>query len=116
MKSQKDTKITELSEFTRKGWKDPLADLVDELVCAPDMNFFYQILSERKRGGKGKSYTNRDGKLPNGGRYEEFEVNGAADSRRIVVDMDSLDVFATRDHYDRMLYAGSPDFKDDFIG
>ena len=110
MKSLKPADITELPVFERKGWKDPLADVVDELVCAPDANFFYFTLSGRERGGKGKTYRNRDGDLPQGGRYREYEVKGATDARRIVVDMDSLDVFVTRDHYDTMLYAGRPEF------
>jgi hypothetical protein len=110
MATKKGTELTDLPVFERKGWKDPLADVVEELVYAPDMNFFYHVLSERQRGGTGKRYTNRDGALPVGGRYQEFEVKGAQDARRIVVNMDTCDVFATRDHYDRMHYAGSPDF------
>ncbi|MBU3941814.1 MAG: hypothetical protein KKF74_02780 [Nanoarchaeota archaeon] len=96
--------------FKAKQKKDLLADIVDELLSAPNESHFYCLISQRLRGGTGKPYQNRDNLLPEGGRYEELEVNGPADSRRIVIEMDTHELYVTRNHYQTMCYAGKPDF------
>jgi RHS repeat-associated protein len=104
--------LTNLPAFSRVGRNDDLARLVDELVFSGSEDEFLFRLSQMKRGGKGKQYKNFDRNLPEGRRYEEFEVNGPQDSRRIVVDMDDYSIYPTRDHYETMTEAGRPVWKD----
>jgi hypothetical protein len=100
----------QLPRFSRRGQKDLLADTVESLVGARSPDSFYFVLSGMQRGGNGKEYKNFDRNLPPGGDYQELEVNGPGDSRRIVVDMRTFDVFPTRDHYRTMTHAGRPGF------
>jgi len=58
-----------------------------------------------------KQSMNRQKLLPPNGRYEEFEVNGPQDSRRIVIDMDVKNIYSTRDHYQTMNYEGKANYK-----
>jgi|GEM_PF-4514997 len=96
--------------FKIKQKKDLLADIVNELLSSTTESQFYYSISQRLRGKTGKSYQNRDKLLPEEGRYEELEVNGPADSRRIVINMDTHELYVTRDHYKTMCYAGKLNF------
>ena len=98
--------------FKAKQKKNSLKEVVDELLSAPNESAFYYLISTKLRGGTGKTYQNRDQLLPKGGRYEELEVNGPKDSRRIIVEMDSYDIYVTLDHYKTIHYAGKPEFLD----
>jgi len=95
--------------FKAKQKKNSLNDVVDELLSAPNKTYFYYLISQRERGGAGKTYQNRDNDLPKG-CYREFEVNGSKDSRRIVIEMDTGEIYYTHDHYETMYCAGKPDF------
>ena len=95
--------------FKAKQKKNSLKDVVDELLSAPNKTYFYYLISQRLRGGTGKTYQNRDNDLPEG-RYGEFEVNGPEDSRRIVIEMDTSEIYYTHDHYKTMHDAGKPEF------
>ncbi len=96
--------------FKSKQKKNLLVDIVDELLSAPNERHFYCLISQMLRGGTGKTYQNREKLLPEGGRYEEFEVKGPEDSRRIVIEMDTYNLYVTWDHYRTMHHAGKPDF------
>ncbi|MEK6827711.1 MAG: ribonuclease domain-containing protein, partial [Nanoarchaeota archaeon] len=72
-------------------------------------NEFLFLMGTQLRGGKGKRYKNYDRKLPLG-NYEELEVNGPHDSRRIVIDRDNFKIYATRDHYQTLMHAGKPNW------
>lgn len=95
--------------FKVKQKKDSLKEVVDELLSAPNKTYFYYLISQRLRGKTGKTYQNRDNDLPKG-RYGEFEVNHSDYKERIVIEMDTLGVYSTIDHYETMHYAGKPDF------
>jgi len=97
----------ELIKFKSKGRNDLLASSIESLVNSHSQNAFYFLISQQLRGGKGKTYKNFDKKLSSG-NYQELEVNGSQDSRRIIVDMSNFDIFATRDHYKTISYAGKP--------
>jgi len=96
--------------FKAKQKKDLLVDIVNELLSAQNERRFYHLISQRARDGTGKTYQNREKLLPEGGRYEEFEVNGPEDRRRIVIEMDTGNLYVTWDHYRTMHYAGKPEF------
>lgn len=97
----------EIKNFEPKNKNDLLALAIAELKSSPNKNAFFYLMSQRLRAVKGKAYKNFDGNLPFG-NYQELEVNGSRDSRRIVVDMDNFNIYATRDHYQTMLCAGRP--------
>ena len=99
-----------IEQFTRKNRNDLLADVVDELLGARTETEFYFLISQRLRGGNGKRYKNFDKNLPPEEDYSELEVNGSQDSRRIVYDTRNFNIFATRNHYRSMVYAGKPVF------
>lgn len=106
--------ISELPVFQRKKNKqDLMADVVDELLSSNSLNDFYFLIGQVQRGEKGKEYKNFENKLPLGGIYQELEVNGSQDARRIVVDMNEFDIFPTRDHYQTISYAGRAYFAQD---
>lgn len=100
------------TRFKAKQKKNSLKDVVDELLSAPNETAFYHLISQRLRGKTGKTYQNRDQLLPKGGRYEELEVNGPKDSRRIIVEMDTCNLYVTWDHYRTIHHAGKPEFLD----
>jgi hypothetical protein len=95
---------------------DPRADrklgrAVSELLASDSELMFLSLISPMIRGGKGKQYKNFSENLPMG-TYKELEVAGSQDSRRIVYDTQTFDIFATPNHYDTMYYAGKPAFAD----
>jgi len=67
------------------------------------------FFSQKANLTRGKTFENRQKALPESGRYEEFNVTPRrVDSRRIIVDLDSMDVFISLSHYkpDSFWYAG----------
>ena len=98
-----------VKRFKAKQKKDLLVDVVDELLSAPTERHFYYLISQRIRGKTGKTYQNRDNDLPEG-RYGEFEVNKSDREKRIVIEMDTYDIYVTWDHYRTMHYTGKPEF------
>ena len=96
--------LKNLPKFEPKRKRDLLAESIENLKGTVSENEFYFLISNQLRG---KSFKNRNNQLPNG-RYEELEVNGSRDARRIIVDMDNFRIYATRDHYNTITYAGLP--------
>ena len=97
----------DLPTFMSKGRNDLLAGSIENLLNSQNRQAFYFLISQQLRGGKGKRYRNSDKRLPQG-EYQELEVNGSLDSRRIIVDMSTFELYATRDHYKTITYAGRP--------
>ena len=97
----------EIQRFKPKQGKDLLASTVESLVNTTSEQEFYFLISQRLRGGKGKEFKDFNKIFPEG-RYQELEVNGSQDSRRIVIDMDEFKIYPTRNHYATMTFAGNP--------
>jgi hypothetical protein len=58
------------------------------------------FFSQKANFTRGKTFENRQKALPEGRRYEEFEVTPEqTDSRRIIVDLDSYEVYISLCHY-----------------
>ncbi len=85
---------------------------VNSLLNSNCKNTFYVLMGQRLRNGRGKSYKNFEKKLPIG-HYQELEVNGPQDSRRIIVDTSNFDIYATRNHYETICYAGRPEWAEE---
>jgi hypothetical protein len=98
-----------LPEFKRKK-NDLLAEVLDEFLNTDSEDKFYFLMGQRLRGGKGKTYKNMDERLPLGGFYQELEVNGPQDSRRIIIDTNKYHLYATRDHYQTICDVGIPNW------
>jgi len=97
-------------EFKVQKGNDLLAESIDELLNSNSEKAFLFLIGQQLRGGKGKRYKNYDKLLPVRRAYQELEVNGPQDSRRIVIDTTSYDIYATRDHYQTMAHAGKPNW------
>lgn len=100
--------MEKLPEFRAKNRHDLLAEFVDTLLRSSDENAFFFLMGQKLRGQKGKAYKNIDKKLPLEGDYQELEVTDSSDSRRLIVDTVNNDIYATRDHYKTISYAGRP--------
>ena len=98
--------------FKCKKENDLLARSVENLLMSNSEFEFLFLMGQQLRGEKGKKYKNYDKILPLEGDYHELEVNGPQDSRRIIVDKRDYSIFATRDHYKTVDYAGKPKWAD----
>jgi len=81
-----------------------IQDLLKTFLVTQDSFFAQKATMSRDR-----TFENKEGILPVGGRYEEFNVTPRrVDSRRIIVDLDSNDVYISLSHYkpDSFWYAG----------
>jgi len=95
--------------FKVKQKDDSLKEVVDELLSVKNETAFYYLISQRLRGKTGKTYMNRDNDLPKG-RYGEFEVNKSDHKERIVIEMDTYEIYSTDNHYETMHYEGKAGF------
>jgi hypothetical protein len=98
-----------VAKFKPQKGNDLLARSIDDLLNSHSEQEFLFLVGQQLRGGKGKKYKNFDKKLPHG-NYEELEVNGPQDSRRIILDKESYELYATRDHYKTVMHAGKPEW------
>jgi hypothetical protein len=96
-----------VAKFKPQKGNDLLARSIEDLLNSRSENEFLFLIGSQLRGGKGKKYKNYDKKLPMGD-YEELEVNGPQDSRRIVLDKTNYELYATRNHYQTLMCAGKP--------
>jgi len=98
------TKIRNWDERKLTRNDEDIQGLLKTFLVTPD-SFFAQ----KAAMSRGKTFENMEGYLPRGGRYEEFNVTPRkVDSRRIIVNLDSMDVFISLSHYNQgsFWYAG----------
>ena len=84
------------------------AGLVVHNACIPSKA--KQALSQIRQTGRGpgksgRTFNNREGRLPPGGRYKEYDVDpvpsqGNRNSERIIVDENTGQAWYTSDHYE----------------
>ena len=73
-----------------------LQGIVEEFLRS-EQDFYAQ----KPNRSRGKIFENKDGVLPQVGEYEEFDVTPRkVDSRRIIVNIHTLDAYVSLAHYD----------------